>query len=137
MAKCLYTVLNSQLSKRKSWRIYSNLILIDWYFFIAIAYIEADKFSLIEDAELVILNSCIRFFCRKKLGNRRWPTDNTFMSNLPVYFLTIDIIKLRMEMGNVPKRQQPDHRADNSRKSPSGLHCNEKFSHRRRPSAGL
>ena len=40
-----------------------------------------------------------------------------------------------MEMGNVPKRQQPDHRADNSRRSPTGLQCNEKFSHRRRPSA--
>ena len=26
-----------------------------------------------------------------------------------------------MEMGNVPKRQQPDHRADNSRRSPTGL----------------
>ena len=26
-------------------------------------------------------------------------------------------IKLRMEMGNVSKRQQPDHRTDNSRKS--------------------
>ena len=33
-----------------------------------------------------------------------------------------------MEMGNVPKRQQPDHRADNSRRSPTGLQCNEKFS---------
>ena len=45
-------------------------------------------------------------------------------------------MKLRMEMGNVSKRQQPDHRADNSRRSPTGLQCNEKFSHRRRPSAG-
>ena len=26
-----------------------------------------------------------------------------------------------MEMGNVSKRQQPDHRADNSRRSPTGL----------------
>ena len=28
------------------------------------------------------------------------------------------LIKLRMEMGNVSKRQQPDHRIDNSRRSP-------------------
>ena len=34
-----------------------------------------------------------------------------------------------MEMGNVPKRQQPDHRADNSRRSPTGPQCNEKFPH--------
>ena len=39
------------------------------------------------------------------------------------------IIKLRMEMGNVSKRQQPDHRTDNSRRSPTGLQCNEKFPH--------
>ena len=39
-------------------------------------------------------------------------------------------------MGNVPKRQQPDHRSDNSRRSPTCLQCNEKFSHPRRPSAG-
>ena len=37
-------------------------------------------------------------------------------------------------MGNVPKRQQPYHRADNSRRSPTGLQCNEKFSH---PEASL
>ena len=34
-----------------------------------------------------------------------------------------------MEMGDVPKRQQPDHRADNSRRSPTGLQCIEKFPH--------
>ena len=34
-----------------------------------------------------------------------------------------------MEMGNVPKRQQPDHRKDNSRRSPTGLQCSEKFPH--------
>ena len=39
------------------------------------------------------------------------------------------LIKLRMEMGNVPKRQQPDHRKNNSRKSPTGLQCSEKFTH--------
>ena len=38
-------------------------------------------------------------------------------------------IKLRMKMGNVPKRQQPDHRKDNSRRSPTGLQCGEKFPH--------
>ena len=30
-------------------------------------------------------------------------------------------IKLRKEMGNVTKRQQPDHRADNIRRPPMGL----------------
>ena len=34
-----------------------------------------------------------------------------------------------METGNVPKRQQPDHRADNSRRSPTGLQCNKKLLH--------
>ena len=28
-------------------------------------------------------------------------------------------------MGNVPKRQQPDHRTDNRRRSPTGLQCSE------------
>ena len=32
-----------------------------------------------------------------------------------------------MEMGNVSKRQQPDHRKNNSRRSPAGLQCSEKF----------
>ena len=31
------------------------------------------------------------------------------------------LLKLRMEMGNVSKRQQTDHRTDNSRRSPIGL----------------
>ena len=39
----------------------------------------------------------------------------------PWFMAGIVLIKLRMEMGNVPKRQQPDHRADNSRRSPTGL----------------
>ena len=30
-------------------------------------------------------------------------------------------IKLRMELGNVSKRQQPDHKADNSRRPPMGM----------------
>ena len=34
-----------------------------------------------------------------------------------------------MEMGNVSKRQQPDHKADNNRRSPTGLQCSEKFPH--------
>ena len=40
-------------------------------------------------------------------------------------------IKLRMEMGNVSKRQQPDHRIDNVRRSPIGLQCHvsEEFPH--------
>ena len=33
------------------------------------------------------------------------------------------LIKLRMEMGNVSKRQQPDHRKNNSRISPTGIQC--------------
>ena len=35
-------------------------------------------------------------------------------------------IKLRMELS---KRQQPDHREDNSRRSPTGLQCSEIFPH--------
>ena len=38
------------------------------------------------------------------------------------------IIKLRMEMGNVSKRQQHDHRTDNSR-SQKGLQSSEKLPH--------
>ena len=34
-----------------------------------------------------------------------------------------------MEMGNVSKRQRPDHITDNSRRSPIGLKCSEKFPH--------
>ena len=44
-------------------------------------------------------------------------------------------LKLRLEMGNVSKRQQPVFRADNSRRSPTGLQCSETFPQRRRPSA--
>ena len=32
-------------------------------------------------------------------------------------------------MGNVPKRQQPDHKKNNTRRSPTGLQCSEKFPH--------
>ena len=39
------------------------------------------------------------------------------------------LIKLRKEMGNVSKRQQPDHRADNSRRPSMGLQCSEKLTH--------
>ena len=45
-----------------------------------------------------------------------------------LYVLGIIKLKLRMEMGNVSKRQQPDHRADNSRRPPIGLQCSEKLS---------
>ena len=38
-------------------------------------------------------------------------------------------LKLRMEMGNVSKRQQPDQIKNNSRGSPTGLQCSEKFPH--------
>ena len=32
-----------------------------------------------------------------------------------------------MEMGNVSKQQQPNHRAINSRRPPMGLQCTEKL----------
>ena len=32
---------------------------------------------------------------------------------------------MRKEMGNVSKRQQPDHRAENSQRPPMGLQCSE------------
>ena len=38
-------------------------------------------------------------------------------------------IKLRKEMGNVSKRQQPYQRADSSRRPPMGLQCSEKLPH--------
>ena len=38
-------------------------------------------------------------------------------------------IELRKETGNVTKRQQPDHRAVNSRRPPMGLQCSEKLPH--------
>ena len=34
-----------------------------------------------------------------------------------------------MEMGNVSKRQQPDRRKNNSRRSLTGLQCSETFPH--------
>ena len=37
------------------------------------------------------------------------------------------VIKLRMEMWNVSKRQQPDRRAENSRRPPMGLQYSEKI----------
>ena len=36
---------------------------------------------------------------------------------------------MRMEMGNMSKKQQPIQRADNSRKPPKGLQRSEKFPH--------
>ena len=41
-------------------------------------------------------------------------------------------MKLRKEMGNVSKRQQPDHRADNT----NGSSTQRKIPHRSRASAG-
>ena len=46
-----------------------------------------------------------------------------------VTYLNIIMLKLRMEMGNVSKRQKHDRRIDNSRRSPTGLRCSEKFLH--------
>ena len=54
---------------------------------------------------------------RKKLKKNRFILFSNFR------------IKLRMEMGNVSKRQQPDQRADNSWRPPMGLQCSEKFPH--------
>ena len=34
-----------------------------------------------------------------------------------------------MEIGNVSKRLQPDHRADNSRRPPMGLQCSKELPH--------
>ena len=47
-------------------------------------------------------------------------------------YIIINVVygmKLRMEIGNVSKRQQPDHRKNNSRRSLTGLQCREKFPH--------
>ena len=38
-------------------------------------------------------------------------------------------LKLRMEMGNVSKRQPPGQRAENSRRQPMGLKNSEKIQH--------
>ena len=38
-------------------------------------------------------------------------------------------IKLRMEMGNMSKSQQPDQRVDNSCRTPMGLQHREKITH--------
>ena len=35
--------------------------------------------------------------------------------------MRLSIMKLRIEMGNMPKRQQPDQRADKSRSPPKGI----------------
>ena len=37
--------------------------------------------------------------------------------------------KIEKGNGNVSKRQQLDHRTDNSRRSPIGIQCSEKFPH--------
>ena len=34
-----------------------------------------------------------------------------------------------MEMENVSKRQKPDHRKNNSRRSPTGLQCSEIYAY--------
>ena len=45
---------------------------------------------------------------------------------LPIDFIFFDKIikiKIKMEMGNVSKRQQPDQRADDSQSKPIGFQC--------------
>ena len=47
-----------------------------------------------------------------------------YISIVDIASTPLDVnVKLRKEMGNVSKRQQPDHRADNSRRPP----CSEKL----------
>ena len=41
----------------------------------------------------------------------------------------LSYIKLRMEMGNVSKRKQTDHREDNNRGTPMSIQCSEKLPH--------
>ena len=41
-----------------------------------------------------------------------------------------------MELGDVPKRQEPDYRTDNSRISPIGQYAARNSRNQRRPSAG-
>ena len=43
--------------------------------------------------------------------------------------MEIHIFKLRIEMGDVSKRQQPDQRAENSQRPPMGLQYSEKIQH--------
>ena len=43
--------------------------------------------------------------------------------------MTTIVIKLRMEHGNISKRQQPDHRAKNGRRQKLGIQRNEKIQH--------
>jgi hypothetical protein len=42
--------------------------------------------------------------------------------------ISIHDIKWEVETGNLTKRQQPNQRADNGRRSPMGLQCSEKNS---------
>ena len=55
------------------------------------------------------------------LGDTLADTSNGYFERITLFLNAF--IKLRMEMGNVSKRQQPEHRADNSRRSPTGLQC--------------
>ena len=59
-------------------------------------------------------------------------TFNKFIKVLSTYVFVlsfITIIKLRMEIGNMSKRQQPDQRADNMQRPPMGLQPSENIPH--------
>ena len=58
----------------------------------------------------------------------KWGTAGAtvFETILKVTFI---LVKLIIEMENVSKRQQPDHRTDNTRMSPIGLQCSEQLPH--------
>ena len=60
-----------------------------------------------------------------------WLENSKLLQDYLVMFtyVTSKDIKLRMEMENVSKRQQPDHRADNRGKPPMGLQCSGKLPH--------
>ena len=58
---------------------------------------------------------------------RGFAMDDTFSRHCSQH--SINFIELKIEIGNVSKRQQPDYREDNSRRSPIGLQCSEKFPH--------
>ena len=53
----------------------------------------------------------------------------SLVENINYHILSCLHIKLRREIGNVSKQQQPDHRADNSQRPSMGLQCSEKLSH--------
>ena len=68
-------------------------------------------------------------FCSKSYEDALKIIYDACSINLANFFILNNQSKLRKEIGNVSKRQQPDHRADNSRRPPMGLLCSEKIPH--------